>query len=118
MTSKRWLAVLLLVVFGAARLPFEQTLETSLRAAHFREGADIPNDSMREKLGQLGAAAALGGFRSFLATMFELQATTAYMNEDFDSVARHYHLSTQLQPRETGYWEMAGWMIGFNASSY
>ena len=77
MTSTRWLAVLLLIVFGAVRMPFEQRIEAGLKAAHFREGVTVPDDSMREQLGQLGAAAALGGFRSFLATMFELPATTA-----------------------------------------
>lgn len=118
MTPKRWLAVLLLVVFGAVRMPFEAHLEAGIKAAHFRQGMEIPTDSMREQLGQLGAAAALGGFRSFLATMFELQATTAYTNQKFLDVSKHYHLATQLQPREAGYWEMAGWMLGFNAASY
>jgi tetratricopeptide (TPR) repeat protein len=118
MTSKRWLAVLLLIVFGAVRMPFEQRIEAGLKAAHFREGVTVPDDSMREQLGQLGAAAALGGFRSFLATMFELQATTAYANKDYEKVSKHYHLATQLHPREAGYWEMAGWMMGFNAVAY
>lgn len=118
MTPKRWLAVLLLFIFGAARMPFEQHIEAGLKTAYFREGVTVPDDSMREQLGQLGAAAALGGFRSFLATMFELQATTAYANQDYEKVSKHYHLATQLHPREAGYWEMAGWMLGFNAVSY
>ena len=41
MTSKRWLAVLLLIVFGAVRMPFEQRIEAGLKAAHFREGVTV-----------------------------------------------------------------------------
>ena len=118
MNGWRWLGIISLLVFGAARLPLEQSMEAELKAAKFREGSRLPQGPMREKLGQLGVAAALGGFRSFLATIFELQALTAYFDLDYDAVESNYHLTTQLQPRETGYWGMAGWMLESNARQF
>lgn len=111
------LALGVLVIFGVIRQPLEQSIASDLKANHFRE-ADTLNLSMRERLGQLGAAAALGGFRSFLATIFEMRAQTAWSDVDWDKVEFYYNIVTQLQPRETSYWDSAGWMLATNASSY
>lgn len=113
---KRWYcgAVFVLLVFGAIRQPLERGLAAELKAGGFHEDR-MPDGAMRAQLGQLGAAAALGGFRSFLATLYELRAVTAYSNSDYVSVETNYHLATQLQPKESGYWEMAAWMLDTNA---
>ena len=118
MTRLRWIAVLILVVFGFVRIPIEESIASDLKANRFREGGQLPDGPMREKLGQLGAAAALGGFRSFLATIYELRAITAHSEVDYDAVESNYQLTTQLQPREPGYWGIAGWMMDTNARRY
>ena len=99
-------------------MPIERSIASDLKENRFREGSQLPDGPMREKLGQLGAAAALGGFRSFLATMYELRAITAFSEVDYDEVESSYQLATQLQPREPGYWEMAGYMMDTNARRY
>ena len=118
MRGLRWIAVVLVIAFGIVRVPFEQSIASELKANRFREGEQLPDGPMREKLGQLGAAAALGGFRSFLATIYELRAITAHSEVDYDSVESNYQLTTQLQPREPGYWGVAGWMMDSNARRY
>ncbi len=119
MTRLRWFALLLVLVFGAVRRPAETAIAASLKKEHFRESNQLPDGPMREKLGQLGAAAALGGFRSFLATLYELRAITAYYDDvDYQSVELNYHMATQLQPREPGYWDSAAWMLATNARRY
>lgn len=110
-------ACLLLLLFGAARVPVERLLQREYREHKFREGLML-DQSMRERLGQLGFAASLGGFRSFLATIFELQAVTAWQEVDYDEVESSYNLVTQLQPRESSYWDSAAWHLGKNAVSY
>ena len=68
------LAVALIAAFGWVRMPVEQRLEESLREAHFRAPAlDI---TMRERLGQSTYVAAMGGFRSLIATWQAIQAFT------------------------------------------
>ncbi len=119
MTGWRCLAILWLAVFGALRQPLERAIGESLEERHFREANVLAEGSVREQLGQLGMAAALGGFRSFLATLYELRAFTAYYEDlDYESVESNYHIATQLQPREAGYWNMAAWMMGSNARRY
>lgn len=118
MTRLRWMAVLLLLGFGAIRQHWEDRIAESLTRQHFLEEDALPQGSLREQLGQLGAAAALGGFRSFLATLSELRGITAYTDVDYSAVESHYHLATQLQPREPGYWNTAAWMMDANARRY
>ncbi len=117
MTKARWIACAVLVAFGVIRIPIEDRLAADLKAHQFHE-MTIPDGSMREQLGQLGAAAALGGFRSFLATMFELNAIAAYRESDYANVETRYQLVTQLQPSESGYWETAAWMMDSNARRF
>lgn len=119
MTILRGSAVVcLLLGFGVVRQSVEERIEASLQANHFHEDNIMLDGPMREQLGQLGAAAALGGFRSFLATIYELRAVTAYFEVDYDAVESNYHLATQLQPREPGYWNIAAWMLDTNARRY
>ena len=115
-TKHKAVALGVLLIFGVLRQPLERAIASDLQKAHFRDGAML-NLSMREQLGQLGAAAALGGFRSFLATLTELRVQAAWSDTDWDKVESYYNLITLLQPRETVYWDTAGWMLGTNAHS-
>ena len=115
-TQRAILVFAFLLVFGLARVPLERSLESDLRASGFRAGMALPDEATREQLGQAGVLAMLGGFRSFLATAFELRAVTSWYDADYKSVEVFYNLTTQLQPREAGYWEMAAWMMESNAA--
>ncbi len=119
MIAGRTLSALgVLLVFGLVRLPVERSIEQDLRDRGFRAGMVLPDQASRDQLGQAGVAAMLGGFRSFLATAFELRAITSWYDADYESVEVFYNMATQLQPREPGYWEMAAWMMESNAASH
>ena len=57
MNRRTIIAIVILLVFGAVRLPFEQQLSKDLRAAHFH-GARL-DLNMREQVGQMAFLAAL-----------------------------------------------------------
>lgn len=108
---------ILLVLVGLVRLPVERSVEHELEAAHFRDGLQF-TQSMRDQLGQLGFAATLGGFRSFLATMFELRSVSQWSQVDWDGLESSFNMMTQLQPREASYWSTAAWHLDKNAVSH
>jgi hypothetical protein len=115
MNRRTIIAILVLLVFGAVRMPFEVQLEKEHRAAFFH-GAKL-DLSLREKIGQMGFLAALSGFRAFVADVLWIHAHTLWaertewgaMKVDFDAV-------TALQPRCLLFWSQAAWHMAFNAS--
>ena len=110
------LAVLTIFVFGLIRLPLEQGMEKELRDAHFRDSKlDL---SMREKVGQAGFVAALGGFRSLVASVMYLQAHVAFEEYEWAKVESYYSIITGLQPRTQHYWDAAHWHMAYNAYGY
>ncbi|MEM7385351.1 MAG: hypothetical protein AAF514_10435 [Verrucomicrobiota bacterium] len=116
MTRRRWLALGLLLIFGLVRLPVESGVEEALREAKFREARlDL---EMREQLSQWSFAAALGGFRSIVATFLDLQAYGDFEQIAWGKLEKKYTVITRLQPRNDFYWEIAHWHIGTNASSH
>ena len=115
MNRRRIIAVLMLLAFGAARLPFEQKLAVDLRAAHFH-GARLDLD-MREQIGQMAFLAALSGFRALVADGLFLHAYTAWENVEWGRVKLDYDAVTALQPRCELFWQTAAWQMAYNASA-
>jgi len=109
------IAVIMLLAFGAARLPFEERLSTELRTAHFHL-ARLDLD-MREQLGQMGFLAALSGIRAPVADAFYLLAYAAWENVQWGRMKLDYDVVTSLQPRCELYWQTAGWQMAYNASA-
>jgi len=108
------LALLGLLLFGAARLPFEQALDEEHRASFFRGAAlDL---SLREQIGQGGFIAALSGFRSLVADLLWIQANTAWQNTEWGRMVAYFDAVTTLQPRSLLFWDMAAWHMAWNAS--
>ncbi|NJM36475.1 MAG: hypothetical protein HC845_00580 [Akkermansiaceae bacterium] len=69
-TQRHFAAALLL--FGAARMPYEAALAKELRAARLTpQPLEI---GTREKIGQTSSAVALGGLRTLVATFLSLRA--------------------------------------------
>jgi hypothetical protein len=103
-----------LLVFGLARLPVERSLETASRAANLRTASlDI---GLREQIGQLSFAAALGGFRSLVAAFLWIEAHTAWEQTAWGRMAGLFQSVTSLQPRSLVYWDLASWHMAWNAS--
>ncbi len=104
----------LLLLFGALRLPVEVSLTEQHRSAYFRQarlGLDL-----REQVGQLGFLAALSGFRSLVADVVFIQAHVAWERTEWGRVLLLFREATTLQPRSVLFWDMAAWHMAWNAS--
>jgi hypothetical protein len=115
MNRRPIIAVLMLLVFGAVRLPFEQRLSEDLRAAHFH-GARL-DLNMREQIGQLAFVAALSGIRAPIADVFYLLAYAAWEKVQWGAMKLDYDIVTSLQPRCELFWQTAAWQMAYNASN-
>lgn len=105
---------LLLLVFGALRLPIESALTVQHRSAYFHQ-AKLTLD-LREQIGQLGFLAALSGFRSLVADFIFIQAHVAWERTQWGRVLLLFRQATTLQPRSLMLWDMAAWHMAWNAS--
>lgn len=106
---------LILIAFGAAKLPAERALATTHQRLHLPA---VPLDlGLREQIGQLGFAAALSGFRSFVADLLFIQVYAAWEQADWGRVFLLCRQATTLQPRAILFWDMAAWHMAWNASA-
>lgn len=108
-------AALALLLLGVVKLPLEERLTRRLRDERLLS-PPLSLD-VRESVGQMSFAAALGGLRSLVASIVSLEAYTAFENVDWAKVDSLYQLVTRLQPRATTYWEDASWQMAYNAAS-
>ncbi len=108
------LAILLLLLFGAARLPLELHLAAAQRAAGFRTTSlDLP---LRDQIGQMSFVAALSGFRSLVAALLWIESHNAWADLEWGRMAGLFQNVTTLQPRSILYWDLAAWHMAWNAS--
>jgi len=110
----RFYASLIILAFGALRLPLEEQLAREHRAAYFH-GAKLDLD-MRQRVGQLGFIAALGGFRALVADFLWLEAHTAWERTEWGRMVGLFDTVCSLQPRCLMFWDMAAWHMAYNAS--
>lgn len=115
-TGKMVLLLVALLVFGAARMPFEAKLGRDLRAANlFPPPLEIDT---REKIGQTSSAVALGGLRTLVATFLNLRAFTFFTEQRWDDVEGTFETIVDLAPRTRYYWDTGSWHMAYNAASY
>lgn len=107
------IAIALLLVFGAARLPLEIGLQKEQRAAGFHSVATL---TLRDQISQNGFIAALSGFRSLVAAVLWIEAQTAWENVEWGRMAGIFRTVTTLQPKSTVYWDMSAWHMAYNAA--
>jgi tetratricopeptide (TPR) repeat protein len=107
-------ALAVLIVVGALKLPVERNLAARHRQEHFR-GVEF-NLDLREKIGQLGFIAALSGFRAIVADALFIQAYTAWENTEWGRMLLLFRQITTLQPRVLLFWDTAAWHMAWNAS--
>src|SRR2546422_8499018 len=98
------LVAIILLLFGAGKLRFEQRLTEEHRAAFFH-GAKL-NLDLRQQIGQLGFIAALSGFRSLVADVLWIQAHSAWERTEWGRMALIFDNVTALQPRNVMFWDM------------
>jgi hypothetical protein len=111
-----WLAAGLLLGFGLVRVPLERGLEAEWEDLYLR-GPKL-DLGMREEVGQMSYVAALGGFRSLVATVLTLKAHIHWENTEYVQLGKTYDLVVGLQPRTVSYWDEYGWHRGWNERSY
>ncbi len=105
-----------LLVFGAARMPFESKLNSELRAAHlFPTTLEI---GTRDRIGQTSSAVALGGLRTLVATFLNLRAFTFFTEQRWADVGDTFNTIVDLAPHTRYYWETGSWHQAYNAASY
>ena len=112
---KRLGIVLILVVFGVAKLPFEHRLNEEHTNAFFH-GSKL-SLGLREQVGQLGFLAALSGFRSLVADFLWIEAHNAWEQTEWGRMALLFNSVTTLQPRVILFWDIAAWHMAYNASN-
>src|SRR5947209_12839273 len=107
-------ALAILIALGGIKLPIERDLTALHRHEHFRSVEF--NLDLREKLGQLGFIAALGGFRAMVADTLFIQAYTAWEITEWGRILLLFRHITTLQPRVLLFWDTAAWHMAWNAS--
>jgi hypothetical protein len=113
----KWLlALVVLLLGGLLRLPLEKAFSAELETKNLAEAR--LNLSLRDELGQSTFIAVLGGFRSLVATILEIQSIEPWQRHDWAKVDAAYALCTRLQPRNWHYWEWRAWMSSHNAFDY
>jgi hypothetical protein len=112
--SRGLIALAVLIVVGAVKLPLERNLAALHRQEHFL-GVEF-NLDLREKIGQLGFMAALSGFRAIVADALFIQAYGAWENTEWGRMLLLFRQITTLQPRVMLFWDTAAWHMAWNAS--
>jgi hypothetical protein len=112
------LSLLLLLGFGAAKLPIEHKLSAQDRSASGERLRSVAFDlDLREQVGQFGFIAALSGFRSIVADVLFIQAHVAWEQTQWGRVLLLLRQVTTLQPRSIFFWGMTAWHMAWNAST-
>ena len=101
--------IVILAGFVPAKLKMESACQQSQPAALSLD--------LREKIGQSAFVAVLGGFRSVVADLLFIDAYSAWERTDWAQLLLRLRQATELQPRATLFWEMAGWHMAWNAGT-
>jgi hypothetical protein len=105
-----------LLAFGAARMPYEASLQRELHAARlFPQKLEI---GTWDHVDQTRAAVMLGGLRTLVATFLNLRAFTFFTEQRWDRLAETFDAIVDLAPRTRYYWETGSWHLAYNAASY
>jgi hypothetical protein len=108
--------IVVLLLFGAIRVPIETSLNAQYRNAFFH-GAKLTL-SLRQQIGEAGFLAALGGFRAIVADGLWIEAHIDWTNTQWGKMLFLFNQVTALQPRNIMFWDSAAWHMAYNASAY
>lgn len=110
------LGVMLLVIWGAVKTPWEEQIAQRFRETTFHQPEPISRE-IRDSLGQGLTIAALGGFRGIAANFLWLYLTEAWSHKQWSRVRANAEMAVILQPRVTFFWDHGAWMLAWNASA-
>jgi hypothetical protein len=105
--------VLVLLVSGLLRAPFESKLLADLRKAGFHPA--MHGSSALQEVGVQGMMGALGGLRYMVSTFLTLRANFHWEFQDWDKVLDHFRLVQLLEPRNPEAWITGAWHCHSNA---
>ncbi len=106
--------IVLILVFGLARLPFERGLAQE-RLANSVNPVRL-DLSLRERVSQNEFIAAMGGFRSLVADLLWIEAMTDWERVEYGKMNLKFGTATTLEPHNVMFWDMAAWHMAYNAS--
>lgn len=106
----------MLLVFGAVRLPLETRLTQEHEAAAF--GGVKLNLGLFQKIGQMSFLAGLSGFRTIVADLLWIDANTAWQRVEYGRMNLMLQTVTTLAPRNENFWDESAWHMAYNASVY
>jgi len=110
------LAAAVLMTAGFVRMHLEESM-----TADFRKQGLLSQPlelELKEKLGQNSSAVALAGLRTLVATFTHIKVTECFSHQKWPELEKAMNTTVQLAPRGTYYWDIGGWHIGTNASTY
>src|SRR5688572_22321807 len=93
----RILGILVLVVWGIAKIPLETTHDAAMQAR--RLGGDAPRGCLRKQSGEAGFVAALGGLRAAVGGLLGIRAHTAGEEVRYGRRKPLFDVCTALQAR-------------------
>lgn len=105
-----------ILLFGAARLPFEAGLSRNLKESGLFP--PVLEVGTRERIGQTSSAVALGGLRTLVATFLNLRTVGFFSDREWSKLEETLETVVALAPRTGFYWETGSWHLAYNASSY
>jgi hypothetical protein len=114
--KSRLLGILLLVVWGFAKIPLEVRISENMRHRQLGDFKVMAN--VRQQLGQAGFLAVFGGLRSAVADLIYIGAHVVWEKAQYGKMKEYFDICTALQPRSELYWDMAGWHMAWNAAAY
>lgn len=114
-SHRKLFAVLLaLVLAGFLKSPWEQSITRRFMAEELlMKPLDI---DVREKIGQTGAAVALGGLRPVVATFLNLRAYGSFEDRAWARLEDQFQTLVALQPQTIYYWDVGAWHLSYNAA--
>ena len=104
---------LALVVVGEFLVRPQQHLTQQLKDARFIQ--EPLSQEKQLKLGQTSSAVALGGLRSLIAAVMNLQAYGAFEEQEWAELEQLFEVIITLQPNNTYYWDSGAWHLAYNA---
>jgi hypothetical protein len=116
MKAPRWLVYTGFLSVLTGRLWLERDLTQELRAQEL-----LPPKlelEVKDEIGQDAFAAALGGGRALVASIYELRGFSAFLEtpSNWPKVDQFYGVCAKLQPMNSYYWVQHAWMLHSNMS--
>ena len=114
-SHRKLVAVLLILLLaGFVKSPWERAMTRRFMADQLlMKPLDI---EVREKIGQTGAAVALGGLRPVVATFLNLRAYGSFEDRAWVRLEDQFQTLVALQPQTTYYWDVGAWHLSYNAA--